>query len=194
MQLRTIALAVGTAAVLVALVVLFFRVRATQEVAVPEDALARARAQYQRQTQAARPAPDRTRTRRPTSPARPARSAAPPAPDEDRARPRAPVLRASPRAAASGAGDEVDEKREAVRDAYDHGDYVTALEQAEEFLGMDLSRSQRHRMHLKYVRRVAAVAACALGEEAAARKHYDEMDRADQRVVSKRCERFGFAF
>lgn len=194
MQLRTIALAVATAVVLGALVVLFFRVRATQEVTVPEEALARARAQYQRQSPAARPAPERARTRRPTSSVPPARSRAPdraPAPSQERDRPRAPALRSSP---ASDERSEIDEKREAVRDAYDHGDYVTALDHAEDFMEMDVGGSPQHRMHVRYVRRVAAVAACALGEEAVARKYHDEMDSADQRVVAKRCERFGFAF
>ena len=74
----------------------------------------------------------------------------------------------------------------AVDDAgvkYDMGDFDTSLLQAEEFLRQEPGNA--------YVKRVAVVSACAVDDPATARKHYQDMDAQNQRIVARRCERFG---
>jgi len=206
MQRRIAALVAAAVAVLGAVVVLFFRVRSDQDVSIPPDALAAARASYER-GQTARPAPppvSRTPSIPQPPPAAPEPEADPAArPASDRRGWRTPsslqpgVRRSIDRESAldrettgkppadvpPDANPEVVAKRQAVSDAYDQGDYEAALKSAEEFLGLQPGDP--------YVKRVAAVAACAIGDEAAARKHYQELGEPNQRIVARRCSRFG---
>ena len=195
-QLRAIALATATVVVVGALLVLFIRVRSEQEIVVPEDALSEARARYER-------ARTGTRARAPEAPFQADRSAMAtrpsqrPAMEEPAAsdlptRVGSSVPRAesdSPQAPPSLPAAPSSEQQpmvERVRAAYDHGDFESALDLAELFLSEDPRN--------EYVRRVAVVAACAMGEEAVAQKHYNEMIARDQAVVAKRCRRYGIQF
>lgn len=195
MQLRTITLAIATVAVFGALVVLFVQVRAPQEIVIPEDALSQARSRYEF-TRGDAPAPaafqaDRSEvasrpSRRPAGerPDRPGVPAVPPA--RERLAPGRLPGRGAPNLPANHPDDAspvLVQKRESVREAYDMGDFESSLTQAEEFLRQDASNA--------YVKRVAVVSACALGDEAAARRHFEGMNTRDQRVVTKRCKRFG---
>ena len=200
-QLRTIALVTATVVVVGALLVLFVRVRSEQEIVVPEDALSEARARYERarsgtrgrasessfqadrSEMATRPSP-RPSTEEPAAPdqadqtnqtGRRMSSAARAASDSPPAPPPAPP--------ASSSGQLTVEQ---VRNAYDHGDFESALDLAERFL----SENPKD----EYVKRVAVVAACAMGEEAVAQKHYNETIPRDQPVVAKRCRRYGIQF
>lgn len=196
MQLRTITLAIATVAVFGALVVLFVQVRAPQEIVVPEDALSQARSRYEftrgdvpvpaafqadRSEAASRP------SRRPAAGERPDRTSMPATPPaRERATPGRLPGRGAPNLPANHPDDTspaLVQKRESVREAYDMGDFESSLTQAEEFLRQDASNA--------YVKRVAVVSACALGDEAAARRHFEGMNTRDQRVVTKRCQRFG---
>lgn len=196
MQLRTITLGTATVAVFGALVVLFVQVRAPQEIVVPEDALSQARARYEltrgapapgafqadRSEAASRPSRRHgagERPERPDSPGRPDVSAVRPA----RARTASQSASGLPAAQPADTSPLLVEKRESLRQAYDMGDFDTSLTQAEEFLRQDPSNA--------YVRRVAVVSACAVDDAATARRYFQGMDAQDQRIVAKRCERFG---
>lgn len=199
MQLRTITLASATVAVFGALVVLFVQVRAPQEIVVPEDALSQARSRYEF-TRGDAPAPaafqaDHSEaasrpSRRPAAGERPERPSMPAAgPGRERVpQPRLPGRRASdlPEDLPPDASPQLIQKRESVREAYDMGDFESSLAHAEEFLRLDPNNN--------YVKRVAAVSACALGDEAVARRHFQDMGAVNQRIVTKRCKRYGVRF
>jgi hypothetical protein len=194
-QVRTIALVTATVVVVGALLVLFVRVRSDPEIVIPEDALSEARARYERaQTgtrgrapeasfQADRSAVATRPSQRPSMeessasyrPWRPGNSAARTASDSPQAPPSLPPPSSSDQLTV-----------EQVRTAYDHGDFESALDLAERFLSQDPKND--------YVKRVAVVAACAMGEEAVAQKHYNETIPRDQPVVAKRCRRYGIQF
>lgn len=199
MQLRTITLGTATVAVFGALLVLFVQVRAPQEIVVPEDALSQARARYEltrgapapgafqadRSEAASRPSRRHgagERPERPDSPGGPGRadvSAVRPA----RARTASQSASGLPAAQPADTSPLLVEKRESIRQAYDMGDFDTSLTQAEELLRQDPGNA--------YVRRVAVVSACAVDDAATARRYFQGMDAQDQRIVAKRCERFG---
>lgn len=191
-QVRIIALVTATVAVLGALLVLFIRVRSEQEVVVPEDALSMARARYE-QAQAGvrgRRASEPTASFQADSSATATRPPQRPAMDEPAAeRPGPPGtsgVRAAPPSPAPASTSDTETELNAVRTAYDQGDFEQALDLAEKFLrrnGMD-----------DYIKRVAVVSACAMGEEAVAQRHYNEMTSRDQPVVAKRCKRYGIQF
>lgn len=63
------------------------------------------------------------------------------------------------------------------------GDFDSSLTQAEEFLRQDPGNA--------YVKRVAVVSACAVDDAVTARRYFQNMDAQNQRIVAKRCERFG---
>jgi hypothetical protein len=194
-QLRTIALVTATVVVVGALLVLFIRVRSEQEIVVSEDALSEARARYERARsgtrerasepsfQADRSAMASRPSQRPPMeepaasdlPMRPGGSATRVASDGPQPPPPVPP--------ASSTGQLTVEQ---VRNAYDHGDFESALDLAERFLSENPQND--------YVKRVAVVAACAMGEEAVAQKHYNETVPRDQPVVAKRCRRYGIQF
>jgi hypothetical protein len=192
-QLRTIALAIATVVVLGALLVLFVRVRAAPEIVVPEEALEQARTRYQRArggsgdggaavTASSQPAsadesPAMERRRRRTGALPSSGSSPPPASASSGSRASAPASRSSEQGAVP---------LSEVRNAYDTGDFETALDLAEKRL--------RDHPEEDYVKRVAAVSACAMGEEGVARKHYEEMSVRDRPIVSKRCSRYGIQF
>lgn len=192
-QIRTIVLATATVAVLGALLVLFFQVRSAPELEVPEEALSQARAQYER-SQSQR-APETYQADRGVAPARPPRR--PPTSDlaaagSDGERPRPPpALRRSVSNVRSAAGSPAtraarqasQDAKEPVRAAYDQGDFSTALELAEKYLNEFPGDG--------YVQRVAGVSACAMGEEAIARKYHALMSATDQSIVGRRCARYG---
>lgn len=195
-QLRTIALTSATVVVLGALLVLFVRVRSAQEIVVPEDALSSARAHYEQAqtgTGSGR-APEASASfqadRSPAATRPSQRPAVDDSPVEER-RPRRSTsgvrqASGSPEASSSPPSAEGMAEQNEVRTAYDHGDFESALDLAEKFL--------RQYPRDEYVRRVAAVAACAMGEEAVAQKHYNEMIARDQAVVARRCSRYGIQF
>jgi hypothetical protein len=202
-KFRTIVLAAATFVVLGGLLVLFFQVRAEPELEVPEEALSQARAQYERSQrgseafQADRGAAT-TRPRRP-----PGAELAPPGATigatgdltgntGDEPPVRRPAIRRSvsnvrQAGEAPAAGDPAlqtsDDAKEPVRTAYEQGDFATALEQAQKYLEQFPGDG--------YVQRVAGVSACAVGEEAIARKYYALMTATDQSIVSRRCNRYG---
>ena len=74
---------------------------------------------------------------------------------------------------------ELTQKRNTVSDAYDHGDFETAFRAAEDFLHQQPDDA--------YVKRVAAVSACAVGNQTAAMKHYQEAAEANKRIIKLRC-------
>jgi hypothetical protein len=45
-----------------------------------------------------------------------------------------------------------------------------------------------------YLKRVAAVSACAIGDASSARAYYEQLDAAEQGIVSSRCDRHGVSF
>ncbi len=205
MQRRIGALVAAAVAVLGAVVVLFIRVHAEPEPAVSDEALREARASFERSSRAsATPAPA------PSTPSiPPPRTAEPAAPEgesgEAAARlgaseqriPRVPPTLASglrregrdrsgsgsPSDLPPDASPELVDKRNAVSDAYDHGDFEAAFRHAEDFLHLQPDNV--------YVKRVAAVSACALGDQMAALKHYQETTEANKRIVALRCSRYG---
>jgi hypothetical protein len=192
MQLRTITLGTATVAIFGALVVLFVQVRAPQEIVVPEDALSRARSRYELTRGA--PAPGAFQAHRSEAASRPSHrpgAGGPPSvsavrPARGRAAQDRPASqRGSGRPAdhAAGTSPLLVEKRESIRQAYDMGDFDTSLTQAEEFLRQDPSNA--------YVKRVAVVSACAVDDAVTARRYLQDMDAQDQRIVTKRCARFG---
>lgn len=202
MQRRVVALLIGAAAVLILVVVLFIRVRAVASppVVSPADVIAASRA--------ASAAPPTTRPS-PLAPPQ-ARRQIGETPDQGAGADQSPAelgSRASAgaraRARLRGDGDrdaegdrgslpqdlaadtppEMVEKRRAVSDAYDTGDYETAFRSAQDFL--------RFQADNEYVQRVAAVSACAIGDESSARMHYEQMNESNQRIVQVRCRRYG---
>jgi TolA-binding protein len=193
-QLLTIALATATVVVLGALLVLFVRVRSAPEIVIPEDALSQARARYERTRigTGSGEAPEAFQADRSAAATRPSpRPSADGPPVEDRRARRTRVRPASDSPAASPptpSGQSTIGQND-VRNAYDHGDFETALDLAEKFL-----RQYPKDEYTDYVRRVAAVSACAMGDEAVAQKHYNEMLTRDQPVVAKRCSRYGVQF
>lgn len=191
-QLRTIALITATVAVVSALLVLFIRVRSEQEIVVPEEALSEARARYERaQTRTGGRAPEAGASvqaaRSAAATRRPARPPVAEAPAEEP--PSRPGTAEAPQPSGrpvSAVTNDTQAERDAVGTAYDHGDFEQALDLAERFLS-------RHGQD-DYVKRVAVVAACALGEEAVAMRHYQEASPRDQPIVAKRCRRYGVQF
>lgn len=183
--------------------VLFIRVRAEPDPAVSEQALREAKASFERASRApATPAPA-------PAPSIPPPRREPAAPDEESggaaARAGASEQRPSrvPPTLSSGvrregrdratgenptdlppdASPELVEKRNMVSDAYDHGDFEAAFRHAEDFLHLQSDNV--------YIKRVAAVSACALGDQAAALKHYQELTEANKRIIQLRCSRYG---
>jgi hypothetical protein len=189
-QVRTIALIAATVVVLGALLVLFVRVRSAPEIVVPEDALSEARARYEREhteTGNARASESSAPVQADRSPAAPRPPQRPPVdePSAEERRPRRSAAGVPPLSGSSEPAPASDTEAElnAVRIAYDHGDFELALELAEKFLS-------RHGTD-DYIKRVAVVSACAVGEEAVARRHYQESAARDQALVAKRCSRYG---
>lgn len=200
-QFRTTLLAIATFVVLGGLVVLFFQVRAEPEHEVPAEALSQARAQYERGQRGAEAFPaDRGAAinrppRRPpgAEPAMPGVTPDPMGGTGDEPPVRRPAIRRSvsnvrPAGEAPAAGEpgqSSDDAKEPVRTAYEQGDFATALEQAQKYLDQFPGDG--------YVQRVAGVSACAVGEEAIARKYYALMTATDQSIVSRRCNRYGIS-
>ncbi|WP_428267736.1 hypothetical protein [Haliangium sp.] len=199
MSPRLIALVAATALVLGAVIVLFVEVRASPTIEVPEEALAQARARYDRsQSERARARP-KVPTR-PVAPARPAPSRAE-REDEPEPEPRvemSPSNRAEAERRAADVAEkklaqqqaerdkreDVRERRERVRAAYDSADYEVALSEALELLPLAPTN--------RYVLRVAVTAACATGKNDVATEQYGLLFRdEDRRIVRTRCARYG---
>ncbi|HKE14263.1 MAG TPA: hypothetical protein VKB80_05350 [Kofleriaceae bacterium] len=201
MQGRVVALGAAAAFVLAAIVVLSIKVRAAAEPALSDEAVKQAMVGYQRSQLGRSAEPGAGSGGRAPSISRP-----PPEASERRpvpslgevSRPRRstgdrPWSPQSPGPARDGAGSstglppdaspELVAKREAAREAYDHGDYESALSSAEEFL--------KAKPDDAYIKRIAAVSACATGDEAAARRHFQETTPDNQRIVALRCRRYG---
>lgn len=192
MQLRTIALTVASVAVLAALIVLFFQARATRDVEIPADALAGAVTQYQR-AQAARSSAAAAPTRAAPRPS-PARRTPPPPPEELRggdeperlqepARVIGPSSAEPPAELPARMSAEAIAQRKSVRDTYIRGDYEATLELAEDMLRQDPDNI--------YLRRLAAMSACAVEDAGTARRHFDELGDVDRRFVAARCREHG---
>ncbi len=188
MRIRHAALAAAVAFQLVASVVLVIKANATPEHSIDESELAAARAAFQRR-QAARSAPPPPRQAEP-EPRRPAASRQRPEPEpepepEPRRRETAQVERSRPTLAQREPADspsgpvEVDD----VRTPFDRGQFIEALELAEEYLERDPDQA--------YIRRVAVTSACATGQLEVARRYYEQMDERDQRTSERRCARYG---
>jgi hypothetical protein len=189
-HLRTIALIAATVAVLGALLVLFIRVRSAPEIVIPDDALSVARARYESIQTGRAPAAFASERgagarppRRPPASEPASEPGAEPFDGEPIARRSISTVRPAAGSGESPVYSPPTGEQERVRAAYDHGDFEGALELAEQFL--------RQYPKDPYVKRVAVVAACAMGEEAVARKHYQEMAASDQPIVAKRCSRYG---
>ena len=189
MPIRSIVLVTATVAVLGALLVLFFQVRAAPEHEVPEEALAQARAQY-----------ERSQTRREPEDFQADRSAAappprlPPAPatgepsGDEPPQTRPAVRRSVSNVRPATGTDPVmppssTAGQDRVRTAYDENDFETALNLAQTHLNEFPGDG--------YVQRVAGVSACAVGQEDIARKYYAVMTATDQAIVARRCSRYG---
>jgi hypothetical protein len=201
MQRRIAALVAAAVAVLGAVVVLVFRVKAEPDVAVSDQALREAQASFERASRA--PAPPST----PAIPPPTLRSPEPEAPGEgesaarvgesERRIPRVPPTMASglrregrdrgesgtPPDLPPDASPDLVQKRNVVSEAYDHGDFEAAFRASEDFLHQQPDND--------YVKRVAAVSACALGDQNAALKHYQEATEANKRIIKLRCHRYG---
>jgi hypothetical protein len=193
MQRRIAALVAAAVAVLGAVVVLFIRVHAEPEPALSEDALREAKAAFERQSRVAAAPPPSTPSIPPPRVAPPAAEGAQPETaarsNTEREAPRLPPTRASGLRRERGAGaqpsddPELASRRQVVSDAYDHGDFEGAFRAAEDFLHLQADDA--------YVKRVAAVSACAIGNQAAAMKHYQETTEANKRIIKLRCNRYG---
>ncbi len=198
MQRRIAALVAAAATVLGAVVVLFVRVKADPDVAVSDQALREAQASFERASRA--PAPPPTPAIPPPTLRSPEPEAAEPAArqgEAERRIPRVPPTRASglrrearDRGDGEGSSDaptdqspELVQKRNTVTEAYDRGDFEAAFRASEDFLHQQPDDA--------YVKRVAAVSACALGEQSAATKHYQEATEANKRIIKLRCNRYG---
>ncbi|ACY13177.1 hypothetical protein [Haliangium ochraceum] len=168
----------------VALFVLLVQVRADAEVAVPDDALTRARQMFERHSRV-RQAGAATPSSAPRTTPVPPPSVATATPARPSARPTAPSRR--PRAQMAGSsGDSGELSIDDVRAFYDRGNFFDALEAAERYLRANPDQA--------YIRRVAVTSACAVGEEATARRYYEQMSKRDQRTVGIRCGRYGVRF
>lgn len=199
-KFRTTLLATATFVVLGGLLVLFFQVRAEPAFEVPEEALSQARAQYERSQRGAE-ALQADRGAALNRPPRPpgAEPAMPGATPEamgntgDEPPVRRPAIRRSVSSVRPAGeppppgdpGQSSDDAKEPVRTAYEQGDFSTALEQAQKYLDQFPGDG--------YVQRVAGVSACAVGEEAIARKYYALMTATDQSIVNRRCTRYGIS-
>ena len=197
MQGRVVALGAAAAFVLAAIVVLSIKVRADPEPPLSDEAVKQALVSNQR-SQLGRPAEPGARAPSVPRPPPEASERRPVPSLGDVSRPRRstgdrPWSPQSPGPARDGAGrstglppgasPELVAKREAAREAYDHGDYESALSSAEEFLKAQPDDA--------YIKRIAAVSACATGDDAAARRHYQETTPDNQRIVALRCRRYG---
>jgi hypothetical protein len=200
MQRRVVALGAAAAFVLAAIVVLSFKVRAAREDPVSDEALREALASRER-PQPGRVVEPGSGAQAPPAPRRPpAMPSERPVPSlGEVSRPRRPagdgppwsthspsLARGGPSGLPPDASPELVAKREATHEAYDHGDYEGALGHAEAFLKLQPDDP--------YIKRIAAVSACAVGDEAAARRHYQETTPENQRIVALRCKRYGFEF
>lgn len=197
MQRRIAALVAAAAAVLSAVVVLVFRVKAEPDVAVSDQALREAQASFERASRV--PPPPPTPAIPPPTLRSPEPEAAEPAArqgESERRIPRVPPTMASglrregrdrggevPSDLPADASPELVQKRNVVSEAYDHGDFEAAFRASEDFLHLQPDND--------YVKRVAAVSACALGEQNAALKHYQEATEANKRIIKLRCNRYG---
>jgi hypothetical protein len=74
-----------------------------------------------------------------------------------------------------------------ILDAYERADFEASFEGAQDFL-------RRIQPDNAYLKRVAAVSACGIGDASSARYYYDQLDAAEQRVVAGRCGRYGITF
>jgi hypothetical protein len=198
MQRRIAALVAAAVAVLGAVVVLVVRVKAEPDVAVSDQALREAQASFERASRA--PAPPSTPAIPPPTLRSPEPEAAEPAArvgESERRIPRVPPTMASglrregrdrgesevPSDAPTDQSPELVQKRNTVTEAYDHGDFEAAFRASEDFLHQQPDDA--------YVKRVAAVSACALGDQSAAMKHYQEATEANKRIIKLRCHRYG---
>jgi hypothetical protein len=190
MRLRQAALPAALIVLLIASVALVIKTSRQPELSVDDAQLAAARAAHQRRESARVSAP---RAPPPAPCARTPRTEAPPAtpPREPEREPprreRAELERSRPtlsqQATSSSSGDvDIDD----VRQPFDRGEFLEALEMAEAYLERDPDQA--------YVRRIAVTSACAVGQIDTARRFYDQMDERDQRTSEQRCSRWGVEF
>lgn len=182
MPFRNAVLACFFLAQLVAAVGLVFATTGTPSIEIDEDKLAEAeRAHQQRERQRSAPAPSQPDTT-PTPAANEPDPEPEPEPDPE---PRRERERSQPEVATSrdsddGADDEVE--IDDVREPFDSGQFMAALELAEAYLENDPDQA--------YIRRVAVTSACATGEIETALDYYEEMNDRDQRTSEHRCGRY----
>ncbi len=210
MQTRSIILAASAAAVLGALIVLFFKVQASPAADVPVEALEQARQRHQR-AQRARPAPRNPvlaspglaaerkpvrvkksdRAERPKTPAR-----LPRAPidrldrvaGDRRIRPRIgkEVRSGGPEEDSSGGDKELQAGMSEANRLYDRADYDGARTKAQELL-------KEHPDNVRMLR-VVVSSSCMMGDEKTAQAHYERLPERDQRHMRRRCSRYGVEF
>lgn len=196
MRIRQAALPIALVAVLVASLMLVVKTNSRADVAIDEAKLAEARAAHQRR-QAARTPAERPPQAQPEPRPRTSRSAPepeaepePPRRQRDRGERRdslrseraRPTLSEQPGQSSPSGPVEIDD----VRNPFDSGNFLEALELAEAYLERDPDQT--------YIRRIAVTSACAVGQVDTARRFYDEMDERDQRTSQQRCSRWGVEF
>jgi hypothetical protein len=187
MRRRAVALVAAGVVVLAALVVLRWRVRAPAENAAvaPDNAITAA------DTENGSASDDPPPGQVPVAAARPVpslRGPAAKAPEGEggvstatgESVPAAPAL-------PPGAPQEMVILHNAIVDAYERSDFEASFQGAQDFL-------RRHQPDNVYLKRVAAVSACAIGDPSSARAYYDQLDATEQRIVSARCGRYGVSF
>ena len=186
MQRRVVALVAAAVVVIAALVVLRWRAGAPAENAAvaPAEAIHAAAGE-------SGPAGDDTAGQVPVAAARPVpnlpATAAKGAEGEGRAS--AASAESAPAAPGlpPGSPPEMVILHNSIVDAYQRSDFEASFQGAQDFL-------RRHQPDNVYLKRVAAVSACAIGDASSARAYYDQLDAAEQGIVSSRCDRYGVSF
>ena len=185
MRYRFAAIVAAVVGLLVASVVLVIKTTGSPKLEIDESELAAARAAHQRRQAERAPAP-RIPQR---DPERRARAPAPEPEPEPEPRPeRAEVERARPTLSAQQPenGNSGRIELDDVREAFDRGRFLDALEAAEDYLEHDPDQA--------YVRRIAVTSACAVGQIETAQTYYDQMNERDQKTSQARCEKYGVEF
>jgi len=188
MQRRVVALVAAAVVVVAALVVLRWRAGAPAENAAvaPDEAI-------HAEAGESRPGSNDTAGHVPVTAARPLPSLRAPAANgaegENRASAATATAERPPAAPAlpPGAPQEMVILHNSIVDAYERSDFEASFQGAQDFL-------RSHQPDNVYLKRVAAVSACAIGDASSARAYYDQLDAAEQRIVSARCDRYGVSF
>jgi hypothetical protein len=189
MRFRQLVIPAAVIIQLMAALILVVNTSRAPAVTIDDAKLAEARAAHQRREAARqRPAPPPRLAGQPaprTSAATSAHRDPPPQPEPPR-RERTEIERPRPALAERETRSSGEVDIDDVREPFDRGQFLEALELAEAYLAREPDQA--------YIRRIAVTSACAVGNLDAAQKYYDQMDDRDKRTSEQRCARWGVEF